>query len=373
MPEVAKILQDLDCGSRLSVDDAVRLHEHAATEDLRERADKKRQSVADPLVVTYLVDRNVNYTNVCITDCKFCEFYRRPGHDESYVLTKSSLSQKIQETCDLGGTRILLQGGHNPDLGLDYYVDLLQFIKSEFPTIELNSFSPSEIDHIATKEGMEIEAVLRTLQRAGMDGLPGGGGEILQDEIRHQVSPKKQKTADWIHCMRIAQKLGMVTSASQVIGFGESAWHRFESLREIRDLQDESVAAHGNGFLSFVMWPLQYESRFGFVFGEKKGMELGATREQYLRHIALARLFLDNVPNVGASWPTMGPEIAQEALAYGANDFGSTMLEENVVSSAGSTYSCMTEDRIRSFIESAGFKAQKRDSNYRPLAAGKAS
>jgi cyclic dehypoxanthinyl futalosine synthase len=367
--QVQEILARVRDGGRIEVAEAEFLHAEASSEDLRDTADHCRRRASDPEVVTYLVDRNVNYTNVCITDCKFCEFYRPVGHAESYILTRDALGRKIQETLDVGGTRILLQGGHNPELKLDWYCELLRWIKDNYPAIELNAFSPSEIEHIAQVENSDMETVLKTLVEAGLDGLPGGGGEILQDEIRHRVSPKKQKTADWIEAMRIAQRLGLVTSSSQVIGFGEDPWHRFESLREIRDLQTESLAAHGNGFLSFVMWPLQYESRYGEVFGVRKGMKLGATREEYLRHTAIARIFLDNVPHIGASWPTMGPEIAKEALGWGADDFGSTMLEENVVSSAGSTHTCMDEARIRSLITEAGYRPQKRDSNYRPLAA----
>ena len=354
---------------RLDVDTAVRLHEQASSDELRQAANGARQRTTDGDVVTYLVDRNINYTNVCITDCKFCEFYRPVGHAESYVLTKDVLAMKIRETLDAGGTRILLQGGHNPELGIDFYLDLLTWIRAEFPAIELNAFSPSEIRHIADIEEMEIIDVLKRLRDAGMDGLPGGGGEILDDEIRHRVSPKKQKSADWLACMGAAHELDMVTSASQVIGFGEGPEHRFRALAAIRERQDESLKRFGNGFLSFVMWPLQHESRFGTVFGDRLGYDLGATPDQYLRHVALCRLFLDNISHVGASWPTMGPDVAMQALDWGADDFGSTMLEENVVSSAGSTHTCMTEPRIREFIDQAGYRPQKRDSSYRALSA----
>ena len=367
MSTAKAILERVAAGDRIAVDQAVLLHNEAATDDLRVAAHAARLARSDGRVVTYLVDRNINYTNVCITDCKFCEFYRQPGHRDSYLLRRPELERKIRETIEVGGTRILLQGGHNPDLRIGWYVDLLRWIKATFPEIELNAFSPSEIDNVAQLEGMTIEEVLTTLKAAGMDGLPGGGGEILEDEIRRRVSPKKQKTAGWIHCMRVAQRLGMPTSASQVIGFGEEPRHRFLALEAIRDLQDESTAAGRKGFLSFVMWPLQYESRFGEVFSVKKGIALGADREQYLRHVALSRLFLDNVDHVGASWPTMGPEIAKEALGYGADDFGSTMLEENVVSSAGSSYSCMTEEAIRRFVAEAGFEPRKRNSRYELL------
>ncbi len=349
---------------RLSIADGVRLFESAQLEDLGHAANRVRQRLNGDRVVTYLVDRNVNYTNVCITDCKFCEFYRPPGHEESYVISEELLYQKVQETLDLGGTRILLQGGHHPDLKIDFYVNMLRGLKNKFPQIELNAFSPPEIAHIADVEKKSCLEVLEILKDAGMDGLPGGGGEILDDEIRNRVSPKKLKTDPWLSCMLDAHSLGMVTSASQVIGFGEDPRHRFNALESIRSTQDKSLAVHGCGFLSFVMWPLQFESRYGEVFGGRKGVKLGAERNEYLRHTALSRLYLDNIRHIGASWPTMGPEIAAEALVFGADDFGSTMIEENVVSSAGSTNESMTEGAIRSHIQSAGFSPQKRDTNY---------
>lgn len=361
------ILGEAVQGRRLTVEEAVLLDAEVSTERLKEAANTVRVRLHGDSDVTYLVDRNVNYSNVCITDCKFCEFYRPPAHEESYVLHQDDLRQKLQELVDVGGTRVLLQGGHHPDLRLDYYKQLLEFIRAEFPTLALTAFSPPEIDHIATVEGISIREVLISLKESGMDGLPGGGGEILHDEIRDRVSPKKLKTKGWLDCMREAQKLNLVTSCSQVIGFGEEPRHRFEALAACRDVQDENQAAGRVGFLSFVMWPLQSESRFGAIFGDRLGLKLGADRDDYLRHVALSRLFLDNISHHGASWPTMGPEIAMEALQYGADDFGSTMLEENVVSSAGSEWSCMTEKLIREFVQQAGFNPIKRAANYSRL------
>lgn len=364
----SKLLDSVARGeARLSVDDAVRIFDEVDLLELGRAADQMRKRINGDEVVTYLVDRNINYTNVCITDCKFCEFYRPPGHKESYVISTELLYEKVQETLDLGGTRILLQGGHHPDLRISFYTDMLRGLKERFPQVELNAFSPPEIAHIADLEGMTFKEVLSALKDAGMDGLPGGGGEILDDEIRKKVSPKKLMTKEWLGCMSDAHSLGMVTSASQVIGFGEKPRHRVNALAGIRDTQDHSLANYEAGFLSFVMWPLQFESRFGEVFGGLKGIELGAEREEYLRHTALSRLFLDNVPHIGASWPTMGPVIAAEALSFGADDFGSTMIEENVVSSAGSTEDCMTEEAIRSHIGGAGFTPQKRDSSYQAI------
>lgn len=362
-----QILERTLSGAIMSVDEAVFLDAEASTEALRDAAHTLRVRLHGDNTVTYLVDRNVNYTNVCITDCKFCEFYRPPGHKESYVLNQGDLRQKLRELVDLGGTRVLLQGGHHPDLKLDYYTELLTFIRGEFPELALSAFSPSEIDHIAHVEGITVREVLEALKAAGLDGLPGGGGEILHDDIRNRVSPKKLMTEGWLSCMREAQDLGLVTSCSQVIGFGENPRHRFEALEVCRDLQTESLAKGNTGFLSFVMWPLQAESRFGAVFGDRLGYKLGADEDAYLRHVALSRLFLPNIAHVAASWPTMGPDIAKKALSFGADDFGSTMMEENVVSTAGSTWSCMTEDLICKFIIEAGFAPQKRDADYTSL------
>ncbi len=363
-----KLLSDVSEGQeRLSVQESVELFLHADLNSLGQAANRMRQRLNGDEVVTYLVDRNINYTNVCVTDCKFCEFYRPLGHKESYVISETELFKKVEETVALGGTRILLQGGHHPELRLDFYVNMLKNLKTRFPQVELNAFSPPEIDHIAQVEGTSCLQVLESLKTAGLDGLPGGGGEILDDEIRERVSPKKLMSTGWLSCMSDAHSLGLLTSASQVIGFGEEPTHRFNALQGIRDTQDKSMAAYGRGFLSFVMWPLQFESRYGEVFGNKKGVKLGAEREEYLRHSALSRLFLDSVPHIGASWPTMGPVIAAEALMFGADDFGSTMIEENVVSSAGSTYDCMTEEAIRAHIGDAGFRPQKRDSAYQAV------
>ena len=360
-----EILDQLAEGSRrLTLEEALHLFAHADLDQLGAAAHRMRLRINDGTAVTYLVDRNINYTNVCITDCKFCEFYRPPGHDETYVISTEELHRKVQETVDLGGTRILLQGGHHPDLRLDFYVDMLKGLKKAFPQVELNAFSPPEIAHIAELEGRTCREILGVLKEAGLDGLPGGGGEILDDEIRRKVSPKKLMSQPWLDCMADAHALGLLTSASQVIGFGEEPLHRFRALEGLRRTQDQSLKAHGRGFLSFVMWPLQFESRFGEVFARRQGIQLGAERDEYLRHTALSRLFLDNIPHIGASWPTMGPQIAAEALRFGADDFGSTMIEENVVSAAGSTNDCMTEEQIRQHIHRAGFEPRKRNSSY---------
>jgi len=365
----ADALADVRAGGRLAVDDAERVYVEASTDDLRATAIVVRDRHNPPGRATYLVDRNVNYTNVCITDCKFCEFYRPPKHGEAYVLSWETLSEKLRELVAIGGTRVLLQGGHHPDLRIGWYEDLLRRLRVAFPSIELNAFSPSEIENLANLEGMTTRDVLARLREAGMAGLPGGGGEILDDEIRTLVSPKKTKTAAWLRIMGEAHELGLVTTATMVFGFGEQPAHRVRSLAAVRDRQDLSLARYGRGFVGFAAWPLQYESRFGHVFAGLKGWKLGGTEEEYLRHTAFSRLFLDNVPHFQASWPTMGLAVARVALGYGCDDMGGTMMEENVVSQAGGRYRCATEDDLAECIRGAGLTPRKRTSDY-ALAAG---
>jgi cyclic dehypoxanthinyl futalosine synthase len=363
--ETHRILERVAGGARMSVAEALQVYESAQTTELQAAADGIRDRHAEPGVVTYLVDRNVNYTNVCITDCKFCEFYRRPGHQEAYVLDFEAISRKLCELVEAGGTRVLLQGGHHPELRLAHYEDLLRAIRSAFPSLEIDAFSPSEIDHIARVEGMAVEVVLDRLVEAGLGGVPGGGAEILDDEIRWRVSPKKIDTATWLAIMELAHARGLYTSASQVFGFGEEVHHRIRALDRLRAQQDRSLARHGHGFLAFIAWPLLHESRFGAIFGARPGVRLGGTAGDYLRHIALCRLFLDNVPHFQASWPTMGLDTAALALRGGCDDMGGTMMEENVVSQAGSVHRSVTEAEVRAAIQAAGFQPRKRDSWYR--------
>ncbi|HMS16719.1 MAG TPA: CofH family radical SAM protein [Planctomycetota bacterium] len=366
LDHAATLARTLD-GGRLSIEDGLTLYSQAPTESLLLAAHQAREQKTDGQRVTYLIDRNINYTNVCITDCKFCEFYRPVGHAQAYVLTRPILWKKMEELRQAGGTRVLLQGGHHPDLPLEWYEELLRDLRADFPTIERDAFSPSEIEHMALVSGESLETVMRRLKAAGLDGVPGGGGEILDDEIRQRVSPKKTTTATWLRVMEIAHQEGLYTSASQVFGFGEEIVHRLRALLRLRDQQDRSLARFGLGFMAFVSWPLQYESRFGDVFGGIKGMKLGATNEEYLRHAAFCRLFLDNIPHHQASWPTMGLSVAAQALRGGCDDMGGTMMEENVVSQAGSVHSCVTEDEVQKTIKAAGFLPVKRDSWYRLL------
>jgi cyclic dehypoxanthinyl futalosine synthase len=316
--------------------------------------------------VTYLIDRNINYSNVCITDCHFCAFYRHSEDDAgAYVNSRDVLAKKIEETAAIGGTRILMQGGHHPGLRLAWYEDLVGWIHGTWPSIEIDAFSPSEIQHISELEGIPIRETLTRLKARGLEGLPGGGAEILDDDVRSRVSPKKQKAGEWLEVMRVAQELGLSTTATMVIGFGETIEQRIGHLERLRLLTDESLARHGNGFVAFIAWTLQIRNTS--LGASRLAPAYGAGHDEYLRHVAVSRLFLDNIPHVQASWPTMGEETARKALHAGADDFGSTMLEENVVSAAGTGRFRMSEEAIQAEIRKAGFRPAQRDTRYRIL------
>lgn len=362
---IRNILAGAREGRRIDDDEALRLYREAPLDALGETAHALRLARTDPEVVTYLIDRNVNYTNFCVTDCLFCAFYRPMGHREGYVLPVETILEKVGELAAIGGTRVLLQGGHNPDLRIGFYVDMLSRLKAAYPEIQLDAFSPSEVDHIARVEERPLADVLATLKDAGQDGLPGGGAEILDDAIRGRISRKKISADRWLEAMEIAQGLGMTTSATQVIGFGETLEQRIAHLRRFRDHQDRARASHGNGFTSFISWTYQKDHTALGRIGDKKGWNLGADGEEYLRHAAIGRIYLDNFENHQASWPTQGREIARRALFFGMNDFGSTMMEENVVSAAGSTERPLTVDSILDEIREAGFTPVQRDSDYR--------
>ncbi len=364
---VDELLGRAATGERLSAEDGLQLYHEADLSDLGGTADAARQVRVPGDVVTYLVDRNINYTNVCTTNCTFCGFYRPPGHSEGYVQTYEQIGQRVAELESVGGSRILMQGGHHPDLKLDYYLGLLRYLREHYPSIEIDAFSPSEIENFSELYGMGVREVLEELKAAGLRGLPGGGGEILDDEIRHRVSPKKQMTQGWLDVMREAQALGLATSATMVIGFGEELRHRMNHLMRLRTLNDESLAAHGNGFTAFIAWPLQHSEMTSMGRSRFKTL-YGATADEYLRHMAIARIMLDNVKHMQASWVTMGPKIGQVSLHYGIDDFGSTMLEENVVSQAShDTYQAMSERDIHALIRDAGYVPAKRDTHYNIL------
>jgi cyclic dehypoxanthinyl futalosine synthase len=358
------LLDKAASGARLTPDEGLRLYRDADLLDLGLAADAVRQLRVPGNLVTYLVDRNVNYTNVCTTNCQFCGFYRTPGHPESYVRSYEEISEKLAELAAVGGTRVLMQGGHHPDLPLSWYTGLLSYLREHNPTIELDCFSPSEIDNFATIFNMTIPEVLVELKAAGLAGVPGGGGEILDDEIRRRVSPLKQGADGWIEVEREAQRLGLATSATMVIGFGETLEHRMNHFMRLRDLQDLSLNEHGNGFTAFISWTVQH-SELTSLGRSRHKEEYGATATEYLRHTAMARLMLDNFKHLQASWVTQGPKIGQVSLKFGIDDFGSTMLEENVVSNAAhDTYQRMGEREIHHYIRDAGYIPAKRDTHY---------
>lgn len=357
------LLADAASGRRLSAAEALALHDLPLF-DVAAAAHEVRLARTDPQTVSYLIDRNVNYSNVCNVGCSFCGFYRTRRQDDAYVLTYEQISAKLSELEAIGGTRVLMQGGVNPYLPFDWYTGLLSFLKERHPSIRLEVFSPEEIRGMTRLTGMTTKQVLSELKRAGLDGLPGGGGEILLDEVRHapHVAPARISAGEWIDVMAVAQELGLYTTATMVIGFGETAAQRIESLQRVRDAQDLALATHGNGYSAFISWTLQTQGV------RIHGKAPGADAHEYLRNVAISRLFLDNFANFQASWPTMGYKVAQTALFFGCNDFGSTMMEENVVSKAGATHSATSEQEIVRQIVDAGFTPVQRDSLYNVVA-----
>jgi cyclic dehypoxanthinyl futalosine synthase len=326
------------------------LYQRAPLLELGRLADAQRQRLHPGDVVTYIVDRNINYTNVCVADCKFCAFYRRPKHAEGYVLSFEEIGRKIEEAKRLGAVQILMQGGHNPYIPFDWYLDLLRHIKRNHP-IHIHGFSPSEVDFFSTRFRLSAEEVIRRLMAAGLDSVPGGGGEILVQDVRDRVAKKKAGADRWLEIMEIAHRLGMKTSVTMMYGLGETLADRLEHLFRVRQVQ-----ARTGGFTAFITWPLQ---------PEHTEME-GTPRTDaitYLRTVAMARLVLDNVPNLQASWVTMGLKVGQVALRFGCNDFGSLMIEENVVSAAGTTHHTTIDDMRRHILD-AGFRPARRRQDY---------
>lgn len=367
--QIDQILAKVQDGGRISYDEGLLLYEYADLLDLAEAANTRRQQLVPGDLVTYLVDRNINYTNVCVTDCQFCNFYALPGDKEKgYVNSKLILGNKIKEALELGATRILMQGGHNPDLPYDYYIDLVSWIHKTFPTIEINAFSPSEIQYMSEMGGKTWRETLTELKAVGLAGLPGGGGEILDDEVRERVTPKKIMTDDWYGVMKVAHELGLITTTTMVIGFRETLRNRMNHFQRLRDEQDDSLKRFGTGFNAFISWTVQIE---GTPLGRSKfASEYGATSTEYLRHTAVARIFLDNIPHFSASWPTQGAKVGQMALHFGCDDFGSTMIEENVVSAAGAITKAspvMMPNEIHRQIREAGFTPAQRNTNYEVL------
>ncbi len=347
---------------RITKKEGLNLLKNADLLGLGMMADGIRKALHPHGMVSFIIDRNINYTNVCINKCKFCAFYRNKNDSDAYVLSKRKLFNKIRETIKHGGTQILMQGGLHPDLGLNYYVDLLKSIKAKFP-IHVHGFSPPEITYIAETAGLSIKDTLLTLQEAGLNSIPGGGAEILSDRVRKKVSPKKIMSKQWLKVMEEAHEIGMRTTATMMFGSIEGPEDIIEHLDVIRRLQDKT-----DGFTAFIPWSFQ-----------PGNTELGrgtrprarsydilyhpATGVEYLRVLALSRVYLDNIPNIQASWVTQGLKMAQVALRFGANDFGSTMLEENVVAAAGVKYIAAVNDIIHA-VSGAGFQPVQRDMYY---------
>ncbi len=351
--------------ARLTKKEGLRLLKDADLLDLGMRADNFRKMLHPGGTVSFIIDRNINYTNVCINKCRFCAFYRDENDPDAYVLTRRKLFSKIRKTIALGGTQILIQGGLNPGLGIDYYTDLLRSIKERF-RIHVHGFSPPEITYIAGRAGFSVGKTLQILMEAGLDSIPGGGAEILSDRVRKRVSPEKIGAEQWLKVMQEAHRLGMKTTATMMFGSVEGPEDIIGHLDAIRRLQDRT-----GGFTAFIPWTFQPgntelggRKKLKEASGGKAGPDLHpATGVEYLRVLALSRLYLDNVPNVQASWVTQGLKMAQVALRFGANDFGSTMIEENVVAAAGVKHRVSIDDIIGA-IRGCGFQPVQRDMYY---------
>jgi cyclic dehypoxanthinyl futalosine synthase len=352
-----ELLQKVWDGQRINPAEALRLY-HLPLEELGALADRRRQLAKAPAyegrgneIVTYIVDRNINYTNVCNVYCKFCAFYRVEGDDDAYVITQEEIDRKIEETIALGGTQILMQGGHHPKLTTQWYLDLLSHLKSRFPQINIHGFSPSEFIHFREVFNLPLEEIVSQFAKAGLGSIPGGGGEILVDRVRKRISPLKAMSDDWLSVMDVAHRLGLNSTATMMFGHVETVEDRIEHLERVRAQQDKS-----KGFTAFIAWTFQAEHT------KLKAPTVGA--HEYLRTQALSRIYLDNIPNIQSSWVTQGQEIGQIALKYGANDLGSIMIEENVVSQAGTTFRMGVADMKR-LITDLGYEARQRDNWYR--------
>jgi cyclic dehypoxanthinyl futalosine synthase len=345
-------------GDRITDADAVALLRSRDLVAVGRAADALRARKTDPTRVTFIVDRNLNYTNICVTDCDFCAFYRSPGDvREGYLLPKPVIFKKIEETLAIGGTGVLMQGGHHPDLGIDYYEDLFRSIKARY-AIHLHALSPPEVQHIARRSKLTIWETLSRLRDAGLDSLPGGGGEILVDRVRRVIAPKKTTSSEWLGVMRHAHRLGMSTTATMMYGHVETVEDRVEHMRRVRDLQDET-----NGFRAFISWTFQNDgNRLGAVVPR----DAMPTSFDYLLTQAVSRIYLDNVDHIQSSWVTQGMKIGQVALAFGADDLGSVMIEENVVSAAGTTHRTSIEELVH-LIRAAGKTPVQRDTLYRDV------
>ncbi|HXF09647.1 MAG TPA: cyclic dehypoxanthinyl futalosine synthase [Desulfuromonadaceae bacterium] len=358
------LLQKVWDGKRISQADALRLY-HLPLEELGALADRRRQlAKAKDFdgrgndIVTYIVDRNVNYTNVCNVYCKFCAFYRTEKDDDSYVISLEEMDKKIEETVALGGTQILMQGGHHPKLSKQWYLDLLSHIKNKWPQVNVHGFSPSEFIHFRDVFNEPLDKIIGDFTKAGLGSIPGGGGEILVDRVRKRVAPLKAMSDDWLEVMDVAHQQGLFSSATMMFGHVETVEDRIEHLERLRAQQDKSLGYKKGHFTAFICWTFQAEHT------KLKAPTVGA--HEYLRTQALGRIYLDNFTNIQSSWVTQGLDIGQVALKYGANDLGSIMIEENVVSQAGTTFR-MTVGDMQRLIKDLGYEPHQRDNWYRLL------
>jgi len=341
-------------GNRLTRSDAMTLYQYASTHQLGELADMVRARKHPEKIVTYIVDRNVNYTNVCVARCNFCAFYREVGATGGYVLGFDEIFEKIEETINLGGVQLLLQGGHNPDLPLSWFEDLFRAVKTRYPKFKLHALSPPEVLHLSRLTQISVQEVICRLMDAGLDSIPGGGAEILVDRVRRLLNCYSKATAsEWLEVMQVAHEMGLRTTATMMYGTVETPEERIEHMLRLRELQDDT-----GGFTAFITWSYQPSNT------ELGGSEV--TGIDYLRTLSLARLVLDNFDNLQSSWVTQGGKVGQLSLAFGANDMGSVMIEENVVRAAGATY-CMDEVEIARNIEDAGFVPKRRNMHYEVL------
>ncbi len=359
MMELANLYQRALDFDFLSVEEGMYLFEQAPLADLMHIADELRKKQVPHGKVTWQIDRNVNTTNVCIANCKFCNFYRIPGHAEAYITEMPVYRKKIEETLKYGGDQLLLQGGHHPNLGLDFYTTTFRQLKQEYPTIKLHALGPPEVAHIAKLEKMSHHDVLKTLKESGLDSLPGAGAEILVDRVRRLISKGKCGAEEWLAIMHEAHKLNITTSATMMFGHVETLEERFIHLVSIRNVQ-AIKPTDANGFLAFIPWTFQDVDT---LLTKIRGVHNLTTPDEYLRMIAISRIMLPNVKNIQASWLTVGKETAQLCLHGGANDFGSIMIEENVVSAAGAPHR-FTYKTIQEAIKEAGFEPQLRNQQY---------
>ena len=357
--EVEHALRAVQAGDRLSRDQALALYTRADLHELSQTAQAVRYRLHPRPVVTYVVDRNINYSNICVCACRFCAFYRAPGREGGYVLSFPELEDKIQEAVDLGATQILLQGSHHPELDLGFYERMLSALKDRFPGVHVHGFSPPEIMHFASISGLSPARILDRLIAAGLASIPGGGAEILVDRVRREIAPRKCSAGEWLHVMGLAHEKGLLTTATMMFGHVESLEDRVDHLLALREQQDRS-----KGFTAFIPWTFQPDNT---ALPARK-----ATSIEYLRLLALARLVLDNIPNLQVSWVTMGAKIGQLGLFFGANDFGSTMIEENVVAASGVSFR-MSQEHMQEVIREAGFEPRQRRMDYSEMCPQQAS